>query len=63
MPYFSPAGRGSYTRPQLRLIYAITDRNNGAKELYPVDDVFSQRTIEHYLGVQAEWWFNSSSYP
>jgi hypothetical protein len=25
--------------------------------------VFSQRTIEHYCGIQAEWWFNSSSYP
>jgi maltoporin len=63
MPYFSPAGRGSYTRPQLRLIYAITDRNAGARELYAPDDVFSQRTVEHYFGVQAEWWFNSSSYP
>jgi maltoporin len=63
MPYFSPAGRGSYTRPQLRLIYAITDRNAGARELYAPDDVFSQRTIEHYCGIQAEWWFNSSSYP
>jgi maltoporin len=63
MPYFSPAGRGSYVRPQLRIIYAITARNQAAKDLYPAADVFSQRSIEHYLGLQAEWWFNSSSYP
>jgi maltoporin len=63
IPYFSPAGRGSYVRPQLRIIYAITARNQAARDLYPAADVFSQRTIEHYLGLQAEWWFNSSSYP
>jgi maltoporin len=45
------------------LVYAITDRNAGARELYAPDDVFSQRTIEHYIGIGAEWWFNSSSYP
>jgi LamB porin len=63
MPYFSPAGRGSYKRPQLRAIYAITARNQAARDLYPAADVFSQRSISHYLGLQAEWWFNSSSYP
>jgi maltoporin len=63
MPYFSPSGRGSYKRPQLRIIYAITDRNQGAQDLYPAQDVFAQRNIEHFLGLQAEWWFNSSSYP
>ncbi len=63
MPYFSPSGRGSYKRPQFRLIYAITDRNQGARDLYPTQDVFSQRSVEHYLGMQVEWWFNSSSYP
>ncbi len=63
IPYFSPSGRGSYKRPQLRAIYAVTDRNQGARDLYPAQDVFSQRTLEHFLGLQAEWWFNSSSYP
>jgi hypothetical protein len=63
MPYFSPSGRGSYKRPQLRIIYAFTARNQAARDLYPAEDVFSQRAIEHYLGLQAEWWFNSSSYP
>ncbi len=63
IPYFSPSGRGSYARPQLRLIYAITDRNSGARELYAPDDVSAQRKIEHFIGIGAEWWFNSSSYP
>jgi len=63
MPFFSPAGRGSYKRPQLRIIYAFTARNQAARDLYAAEDVFSQRAIEHYLGLQAEWWFNSSSYP
>ena len=63
IPYFSPAGRGSYKRPQLRVLYAVTARNQAARDLYAAEDVFSQRAIEHYLGLQAEWWFNSSSYP
>jgi maltoporin len=63
IPYFSPAGRGSYKRPQLRLLYAASFRNDGARELYPQEDVFAQRKVEHFLGVGAEWWFNSSSYP
>jgi hypothetical protein len=63
IPYFSPSGRGSYKRPQLRVLYAITARNEGARALYPAQDVFAQRSIEHYLGLGVEWWFNSSSYP
>ena len=63
MPYFSPSGRGSYKRPQLRLIYALTARNSGTRDLYPAQDVFSQRAVEQFLGLGAEWWFNSSSYP
>ncbi len=27
------------------------------------EDPRSNRSTEHYLGLQAEWWFNSSSYP
>jgi hypothetical protein len=62
MPFLSPAGRGDYSRPQFRLIYALTARNAGAKALYPVDDVYSLRSMEHFFGLGAEWWFNSSSY-
>ncbi len=40
----------------------MTSRNQAARSLYPTDDVFSLRSIEHFLGFGAEWWFNSSSY-
>jgi len=63
MPYFSPSGRGSYKRPQIRLLYVASFRDSGTRALYPVEDVFSQRSVEHFLGLGAEWWFNSSSYP
>lgn len=63
IPYFSPSGRGSYRRPQLRLLYAVTARNQGTRNLYPQQDVFNQRGVEQFFGVGAEWWFNSSSYP
>lgn len=62
IPFVSPAGRGDYSRPHFRLIYALTVRNQAAQALYPLDDVFSLRKTEHFLGIGAEWWFNSSSY-
>jgi maltoporin len=62
IPFLSPAGRGDYSRPHFRLIYTVTLRNQGARSLYPLDDVFSLRGTEHFFGVGAEWWFNSSSY-
>jgi hypothetical protein len=63
MPYFSPDGRGTFKRPQIRLLYVASFRDSGARGLYPVEDVFAQRSVEHYLGIGAEWWFNSSAYP
>ena len=63
IPYFSPSGRGSYKRPQIRLLYVASFRDSGTRALYPVEDVFAQRKTEHFLGLGAEWWFNSSSYP
>jgi maltoporin len=62
MPFISPAGRGDFSRPQFRLIYAGTVRNSGAKALYPTDDAFSIHTLEHFFGFGVEWWFNSTSY-
>jgi hypothetical protein len=62
IPFISPAGRGDYSRPQIRVIYCLTSRDAGARSLYPQDDVFSIRSIEHFFGFGAEWWFNSSSY-
>jgi maltoporin len=63
LPYYSPAGRGSFARPHIGLAYVITGRNDGARSLYPRDDPFSWRTVEHYFGLAVEWWFNQSSYP
>jgi maltoporin len=62
IPFLSPAGRGDYSRPQFRLIYVLAARNDDARALYPKDDAFSIRTLEHFLGFGVEWWFNSTSY-
>lgn len=63
MPYFAPLGQGLFARPQVRLVYALSLRDAGARSFYAKDDVFSQRGVEHYVGVSVEWWFNSSTYP
>ena len=34
-----------------------------ARSLYADQDVFAHRKVEHFAGLGAEWWFNSSSYP
>ncbi|MEZ4308036.1 MAG: carbohydrate porin [Polyangiaceae bacterium] len=62
IPFLSPAGRGDFVRPHIRLIYVVSVRDDGAKALYPKDDVFGIRDVDHFLGFGAEWWFNSSSY-
>ncbi|HNW81922.1 MAG TPA: carbohydrate porin [bacterium] len=51
-------GGGTYARPQLRLVYTAAIQNDDAKALYDKDDVRSQRTVLHYFGLSAEWWFN-----
>lgn len=63
MPYFAPLGQGLFARPQLRLVYALSLRDAGARSFYAVDDVASQRGVEHYVGVSVEWWFNATTYP
>lgn len=63
MPYFSPLGQGLFNRPQLRLVYALSLRDAGARTFYGVDDPFSRRDVEHYVGVSVEWWFNATTYP
>lgn len=54
--------RAVYARPQIRLMYVATLLNEGARDRWPTEDVRNQRSVQHYLGVGAEWWFNSSSY-
>ncbi|MDP3277184.1 MAG: carbohydrate porin [Deltaproteobacteria bacterium] len=60
MPFVTPAGRGNYTRPHLRAIYAATLRDEGALRLFAPDDPFGRFRVEHYLALSCEWWFNSS---
>ncbi len=62
IPFVSFFGRGTYTRPHLRLIYSISIRSEGARRLYPDEDPRSQNAAEHFLGIGAEWWFDSTSY-
>ena len=62
IPFYSPFGRGTYTRPHLQLIYALSLRDAGARGLYAELDRRSQQGVEHFLGIGAEWWFNSTSY-
>jgi hypothetical protein len=60
MIVYSPFGVGSYDRPAFRLVYRAAHLNRGARDLYPLDDARRDRAWVHYLGLQAEWWFNSS---
>lgn len=60
MPYVSPTGPGSFRRPHLFAVYAITLRSDDARAQYPDEDAFAQRSVEHYLGLGAEWWFDSA---
>ena len=62
VPFLTPAGRGNYARPHIRAIYVLSIRDDGARRLYPVDDVFALRKVDHFFGLGAEWWFGSTSY-
>ncbi|MCB9655384.1 MAG: carbohydrate porin [Deltaproteobacteria bacterium] len=60
MVVLSPNGSGSYARPQVRLVYAAAHLNEGARDLYPEEDIRHDRAWNHFFGLQAEWWFNST---
>jgi hypothetical protein len=62
MAVFSPMGPSAYDRPQLRFVYRASHLNEGALDLYVPDDPRHAHAWVHFLGVQAEWWFNSSTY-
>jgi maltoporin len=61
LPLVAPLGRGTYSRPQLYLIYTVSAVNEDARiaQYDPSDYRFGQSVV-HYLGVGVEWWFNSS---
>lgn len=62
IPFISPAGRGDFSRPHIRALYNVAFRDDTARLFYPVDHPFRGRGVEHFFGLGAEWWFNSSSY-
>jgi len=49
----------SYGRPQLRLVYTASFVNDDARALFPEGDKRRERKIQHFLGIGAEWWFNT----
>ncbi|MCA9674833.1 MAG: carbohydrate porin, partial [Myxococcales bacterium] len=61
MIVYAPMGRGAWSRPQLRLVWRIAKLNDAALDAYAIDDPRRAHSTVHFLGVQAEWWFNSST--
>ncbi len=62
MLVWSPMGPSSYDRPQIRFVYNVAHLNDAARNLYVPDDPRHARSTTYFLGFQAEWWFNSSTY-
>jgi hypothetical protein len=62
MIVYSPMGPSAYDRPQIRVVYRAARLNDAARDLFVPDDIRGDHTWTHFLGVQAEWWFNSSTY-
>jgi maltoporin len=61
LPIISPLGRGTYTRPIVYAIYTYSHLNQDALDALfdPTDIRYGQADV-HYIGVGAEWWFQSS---
>ncbi len=62
MLVFSPIGPSGYDRPQIRLVYRYAHFNAAARDLFVDQDPRQDQKVTHFLGIQAEWWFNSSTY-
>jgi maltoporin len=52
--------RGTYSRPQLRLVYTISYLDEGARRSFPLEDPRRGVAVHHFLGAQVEWWYQSS---
>jgi len=52
--------RGTYSRPQLRLVYTVSYLDQGAQLSFPREDPRRGVAVHHFLGAQVEWWYNSS---
>ena len=61
LPLIAPLGRGTYSRPQIYLVYTLSVVNDDARiALYDPTDYRYGQNIVHYIGTGVEWWFNSS---
>jgi maltoporin len=61
LPLVAPMGRGTYSRPQIYLVYTLSVMNDDARiALYDPSDYRYGENIVHYIGTGVEWWFNSS---
>lgn len=58
-PAFSFGDSLSLGRPQIRLVYTASFVNADARALFPEGDKRRERSIQHFLGIGAEWWFNT----
>jgi len=61
MLVYAPFGTRAYDRPQLRLVWRIARLNQAALDQYALEDPRREHATVHFVGVQAEWWFNSST--
>lgn len=55
-------GEDTYSRPVIRLFYTVALPNEDARLWYHRLDDRRTRSVEHFVGISAEWWFNSSTY-
>jgi hypothetical protein len=62
MVVYSPMGPSAYDRPQLRAVFRAAHLNQGALDNYVPDDPRHAHDWVYFLGLEAEWWFNSSTY-
>ena len=61
MPMIVPGGSGLWSRPAIRLIYAVRFLSPDARnDLFAVDDTRRDRKVSQFIGAGVEWWFNSS---
>ena len=52
--------RGTYSRPQIRLVYTLSYLDSAAQIAFPQHDPRRTESVHHFIGAQVEWWFNSS---
>jgi maltoporin len=52
--------RGTYTRPQVRVLYTLSYLDAGARLGFPEADPRRSVAVRHFIGAQVEWWYNSS---